>query len=138
MTMKRREDELKPLKTLTAMLPLAALATLGLAQQAKAITDAEFYKKARVIVHIGFGVGGGYDAYARALSRHMGRHIPGNPKITAQNRPGAGSMIPMRPAFEADPGWQMGDGVLPLADGNGGGRSGCGRGAWNLAIGDWK
>ncbi|MDH3240110.1 MAG: hypothetical protein OEO83_05535 [Alphaproteobacteria bacterium] len=83
---------MRRLKTLTAVLPLAALATAGLAQQAHAITDAEFYKKARVTIHIGFGVGGGYDAYARALSRHMGRHIPGNPKFTAQNRPGAGSM----------------------------------------------
>jgi tripartite-type tricarboxylate transporter receptor subunit TctC len=80
------------LKTLTAALPLAALATVGLAQHAGAATDAEFFKKARMTIHIGFGAGGGYDAYARALARHMGRHIPGNPRFKVQNRPGAGSM----------------------------------------------
>ena len=36
------------------------------------------------------GAGGGYDAYARALGRHMGKYIPGNPTIVPQNMPGAG------------------------------------------------
>ena len=36
-------------------------------------------------------VGGGYDAYARLVARHFGRHIPGNPAIVVQNMPGAGS-----------------------------------------------
>src|SRR5262249_3880675 len=41
---------------------------------------------------IGYTSGGGYDIYARVLSRHMGRHIPGTPQIVAQNMPGAGSL----------------------------------------------
>jgi len=38
---------------------------------------------------IGAPPGGGYDIYARALARHYGRHIPGQPVIVAKNMPGA-------------------------------------------------
>lgn len=50
-----------------------------------------FYRGKNVALVIGFSAGGGYDIYARALSRHLGRHVPGNPSIVAQNMPGAGS-----------------------------------------------
>src|SRR5262245_47099131 len=40
---------------------------------------------------IGAPPGGGYDIYARALARHYGRHIPGQPTIVSKNMPGAGS-----------------------------------------------
>ena len=43
--------------------------------------------------YIGYGVGGGYDLFARTISRHMSRHIPGNPTILPVNMPGASSMI---------------------------------------------
>ena len=42
----------------------------------RAQTPAEFYKGKTIDVFIGTSVGGGYDAYARMLSRHMGRYIP--------------------------------------------------------------
>jgi tripartite-type tricarboxylate transporter receptor subunit TctC len=42
---------------------------------------------------IGADVAGGYDIYARAVARHMSKHIPGNPAIVARNMPGAGSAI---------------------------------------------
>jgi tripartite-type tricarboxylate transporter receptor subunit TctC len=38
------------------------------------------------------GVGGGYDVYARTLSRHYAKHIPGNPTIVAQNMETAGGI----------------------------------------------
>ena len=41
---------------------------------------------------VGFGPGGGYDAYTRVLARHIGRHIPGNPQVIVQNMPGAASL----------------------------------------------
>ena len=41
---------------------------------------------------IGGNPGGGYDLYARALMRHFGRHIPGEPSFIGQNMPGAGSL----------------------------------------------
>ncbi len=53
---------------------------------------AQFYTGKTISVIIGYGAGGGYDAYARLLARHMGRHIPGNPVLVPQNMPGAGSI----------------------------------------------
>lgn len=44
-------------------------------------------------LYIGSSVGGGYDVYARALARHMGRHIPGNPTLVPRNMPGAGGLV---------------------------------------------
>jgi tripartite-type tricarboxylate transporter receptor subunit TctC len=48
-------------------------------------------KTVRIVV--GFSAGGGFDAYARAIARHMGKHIPGMPTIIVENMPGAGSLI---------------------------------------------
>jgi tripartite-type tricarboxylate transporter receptor subunit TctC len=52
----------------------------------------EFYKGKSITLAIGFASGGGYDIYARLLSRHMSKHIPGHPSIVPQNMPGAGSL----------------------------------------------
>jgi tripartite-type tricarboxylate transporter receptor subunit TctC len=60
---------------------------------ASAESVAEFYKGKTITVYIGYGVGGGYDLFARTISRHMPRHIPGNPTILPVNMPGASSMI---------------------------------------------
>lgn len=43
-------------------------------------------------IHVGYGAGGGYDANARLLARHFGRHLPGEPTVVVQNMPGAGGM----------------------------------------------
>jgi len=53
---------------------------------------ASFYKGRSIQLLIGFSPTGGYDTYARALARHMGKHIPGNPNILPQNMPGAGGL----------------------------------------------
>ena len=37
--------------------------------------------------------GGGYDSYARLLGRHIGRHIPGNPRVLPVNMPGGGGIV---------------------------------------------
>src|SRR5262249_23646656 len=52
-----------------------------------------FYPAKTVRIAVGFTAGGGFDAYSRALGRHMPRHIPGNPTIVVENMPGAGSLI---------------------------------------------
>ena len=52
----------------------------------------DFYKGKQVMLIVGTETGAGYDAYARLLSRHMSRHIPGNPSIVIQNMPGAGGL----------------------------------------------
>ena len=59
---------------------------------ASAQTVADFYKGKTVNIMVGFGPGGGYDLYARLLSRHLGRNIPGTPNVVVQNMDGAGSV----------------------------------------------
>jgi tripartite-type tricarboxylate transporter receptor subunit TctC len=54
---------------------------------------AEFYKGKTIQIVVGTSAGGGYDMSARALARHMGRHLPGAPTIIVANMPGAGSNI---------------------------------------------
>lgn len=53
----------------------------------------QFYKGKRVQVIISTSPGGGYDLYARFVSRHMRKFIPGNPRMVARNMPGAGHRI---------------------------------------------
>jgi tripartite-type tricarboxylate transporter receptor subunit TctC len=65
---------------------------LCLAPSANAQSAADFYKGKTVQIIVGFGVGGGYDLYARALGRYLGKHIPGQPTVVVQNMEGAGSV----------------------------------------------
>lgn len=74
---------------------LAALAALPLASAstpAQTQTAAEFYKGRTIEIGISSTVGGGYDAHARMLARHMGKYIPGNPAIVPKNIEGAGGL----------------------------------------------
>lgn len=58
----------------------------------KAAAD-EFYKGGTIRFVVGFAAGGGYDTYTRAVARHVGKHIPGNPATLVENMDGAGSLI---------------------------------------------
>jgi tripartite-type tricarboxylate transporter receptor subunit TctC len=82
---------------------VAALAALGNVAGASAETVADFYKGKTVQLIVGYGTGGGYDVYARALARHIGRHIPGNPNVVVQNMPGAGSLRAANFLYNAAP-----------------------------------
>jgi tripartite-type tricarboxylate transporter receptor subunit TctC len=57
-----------------------------------AASQPDFFAGKQISLLIGTTPGGGYDAYARLLARHIGRHIPGNPAIIAKNMPGAGGL----------------------------------------------
>ena len=46
-----------------------------------------------VTIIVGYKPGGGYDATARLLARHLPKHIPGRPAVIVQNMPGANSVI---------------------------------------------
>jgi tripartite-type tricarboxylate transporter receptor subunit TctC len=52
---------------------------------------ADYYAGKTIDLLIGAPPGGGYDIYARAVARHLGRHIPGQPTLVPKNMPGAGS-----------------------------------------------
>src|SRR5262245_31306734 len=64
---------------------------------------AGFYRDKTVTVIIGSTAGGGTDLYGRLLARHMGKYIPGNPKIIPQNMPGAGSIVAAAHLYSAAP-----------------------------------
>ena len=67
-----------------------AAALAGLAQAAAAQDPAQFYKGRNVDIIVASPPGGGFDAYARILARHMGRHLPGAPNFIIKNLVGAG------------------------------------------------
>jgi len=52
----------------------------------------EFYKGKTILFIVGFPPGGGYDTYTRAVARHIGKYIPGNPTPIVQNMTGAASL----------------------------------------------
>jgi tripartite-type tricarboxylate transporter receptor subunit TctC len=83
---------------------VSALAALALGATAAAAQDVEgFYRGKTVRIVVGFSAGGGYDHYARVLSRHIGRHIPGQPNVIVQNMPGAASLNSVRYVASAAP-----------------------------------
>ena len=53
----------------------------------------DFYSGKIVRVIVGGSAGGGFDIYTRAMARHMGKHIPGNPSLIVENMTGAGTLI---------------------------------------------
>jgi len=54
---------------------------------------AAFYKGKTITLLVGSSAGGGYDTYARLISRHMSKHMLGNPTVIVSNMPGAGSNV---------------------------------------------
>src|SRR5215510_6074816 len=70
---------------------LAALLVCSIVH-AHAQAPADFYRGKTVEIYVGTSVGGGYDAYARMLARHLGRYVPGNPTVVAKNMEGGGGM----------------------------------------------
>jgi tripartite-type tricarboxylate transporter receptor subunit TctC len=82
---------LEPRSALLLPLAIAGLVTAAPLAQAQ-----DFYKGKTLTIVVGFSPGGGYDVNARAVSRHISKHIPGNPSIIVQNMPSAGSMTSVR------------------------------------------
>lgn len=72
---------------------LTVIIALGFANSGRAANVDDFYKGKNIRIVVGFSAGGGFDTYARALARHMSKHIPGNPGIVVENMTGAGSLI---------------------------------------------
>jgi len=65
------------------------LAALALAAAVVSPAPAQDFRGKDVNLYVGSGAGGPYDAYARLVARHLGRHLPGNPNVVVQNMPGA-------------------------------------------------
>jgi tripartite-type tricarboxylate transporter receptor subunit TctC len=68
---------------------LAALAPAP----ARAQSVEEFYRGRSVTMILAFSVGGLNDVAGRLVGQHLGRFIPGSPRIVAQNMMGAGGVV---------------------------------------------
>ncbi len=64
---------------------------------------AEFYKAATIRIVVAAGSGESYDFAGRLVARHLGRFIPGNPKIVVENMPGASGRVGANYLFNAAP-----------------------------------
>jgi tripartite-type tricarboxylate transporter receptor subunit TctC len=63
----------------------------------------EFYRGKTIELIISTGVGGGLDANARVVARHLAGHIPGQPTIVPKNMPGAGHIRAANYVFSQAP-----------------------------------
>src|SRR5205085_4666203 len=89
------------MKFLVSTALLAALAcAVG---SASAQTPEQFYKGKQIELAIGYPPAGSNDIYARLLARHLPKHIPGNPTVVPQNRPGAGSFLTLAYVYNVAP-----------------------------------
>ena len=73
-------------------LKIAVASGVGAIAPAHAQGVADFYKGKTVHVLVGAAVGGDYDVQARLVSRHIAKHIPGEPSVVVENMVGAGGL----------------------------------------------
>ena len=78
-------------KRLPALGALTLFAIAALAP-APASAQADFYKNKTVTIVVGTRVGGSIGNTALLVSRHLGKHIPGNPSVIPVNVPGGGGI----------------------------------------------
>jgi tripartite-type tricarboxylate transporter receptor subunit TctC len=78
-------------RIIVSMVALVALSFFSIA--IRQVAADEFYKGKTIRFIVGAPAGGGYDTYSRAIARHLGKHIPGNPAMLIENMDGAGSLI---------------------------------------------
>lgn len=77
--------------TRSAMFVLMIMSA-GSAQPAIAESVGEFYKGKTIEIYAGSNPGSGYDNYARIVSRHIDKFLPGSPTVIVKNMPGASGL----------------------------------------------
>lgn len=80
-----------------------ALFLAAVSQPVAAQAPDDFYSGKTIQLLIGFGPGGTYDLWARAIARHLSEHIPGNPTVVPQNFPGAGGLRLINQLYNRSP-----------------------------------
>src|SRR5689334_4656514 len=78
------------------LLPLCCALLFASAQAAAAQSVEQFYKGRQMTFLVASRPGGVNDLMARLISRHMGKHIPGNPTLVVQNLTSAGLVLANR------------------------------------------
>ena len=82
---------------------LVSLCLCGAAAAAAPEDVAAFYRGKQLRMVVGTGPGGGYDLFARAVARHIGNHIPGNPTVIVQNQAAAGGLVMVNQLYSLGP-----------------------------------
>ena len=83
---------------------LTAVLGLALAYAAPAMADpaADYFKGKTVTYIVATGPGGGYDSYARAISRYLPKYLNGA-RVLVRNVPGAGHIVGAIEIYAAKP-----------------------------------
>jgi len=77
----------------TLIISVVGIAGWSLMAWSSPAFSADFYQGKTLRFIVGYAPGGGYDTYTRAIARHIGKFIPGNPTSTVENMEGAGSLL---------------------------------------------
>ena len=82
---------------LWAAFGLAASTLAGHAQDA----EAAYFKGKTIRLVVGYGPGGGYDAYARMIAPHLSKALGAS--VVVENQPGAGGLVALNRIYAAPP-----------------------------------
>jgi tripartite-type tricarboxylate transporter receptor subunit TctC len=86
------------------MLPIFIVVVLLMAAGGATAQPVEqFFARKTITITVGYTAGGSYDLYGRMVARHLGKHVPGQPTVIAQNMPGAGSLKAANYLYEVAP-----------------------------------
>ncbi len=78
---------------MTAKRLMAAAIAFALCGANAATAQQEMFKGKTIRLSSGVSPGGGFDLITRVFAEFVGKHIPGNPTVIADNRPGAGGRV---------------------------------------------
>ena len=87
-------------KLIAAIAGVAALAT---ACPFAAADEAEFFRGKTITVMVPSSLGATLGLYGRLVVDHLGKHIPGNPTVIIESRPGAGGAVGAAYAYKIAP-----------------------------------
>lgn len=82
---------------------LAILIAVSLSAHSSDASVTDFFAGKTISLVIGADVGGGFDAYARAVARQLPRYVSGTPAVIPRNQPGAGSGIAAAALYNVAP-----------------------------------
>lgn len=94
---------MNPIASAVHVLGVACLSAILLATPATGQSPAEFYKGQTVRIVNWAAAGGEYDIHGRLVSRHLGRHLPGNPTVIHQTMTGGGGLVAANHLYNAAP-----------------------------------
>jgi tripartite-type tricarboxylate transporter receptor subunit TctC len=101
MSAREREHNMQIFRRASLVGCFAAL--ISASSAASAQTPEAFYRGKTIDFVIGYPPGGSNDTWARLVTRHLGKHIPGTPLVVPKNMPGAGSFLAVNTVFTVSP-----------------------------------